>query len=215
MYHRGDRDFNTASIQQQSRMTTQIDVIRHGEPVGGRRYRGHGVDDPLSEKGWQQMWDAVADRSDWQHIASSPLSRCLDFAQQLSKKLKIGYSVDDRFKEIGFGAWEGLSPDDILARDINALEHFYKDPIRNRPEGAEPLEVFSKRVWDAYEDVSRKHAHEKVLIVGHAGVVRAITANILGMDLDHVYSSLKIEYGGIVTSIIEDSSEPKLVIKSR
>ena len=161
------------------------------------------------------MWEAVADSSDWQYIASSPLSRCLDFAQQLSKKLKIGYSVDDRFKEIGFGAWEGLSPDDILARDINALKHFYKDPVRNRPEGAEPLETFSKRVWDAYEDVARKHVNEKVLIVGHAGVVRAISANILGMDLDHVYSSLKVEYGGIVTSIIEDSAEPKLVIKSR
>jgi len=196
-------------------MTTQIDVIRHGEPVGGRRYRGHGVNDPLTEKGWQQMWDAVADCSDWQHIASSPLSRCLDFAQQLSKKLKIGYSVDDRFKEIGFGTWEGLTPDEIIANDIDALKQFYKDPIRNRPEGAEPLESFSSRVWDAYEDISRKHVNEKVLIVGHAGVIRAITANILGMDLNHVYSNLKIEYGGIVTSIIEDAQEPRIVIKAR
>jgi len=196
-------------------MTTQIDVIRHGEPVGGRRYRGHGVDDPLTEKGWQQMWDAVANRSDWQHIASSPLSRCHDFAQQLSKKLKIGYSVDDRFKEIGFGTWEGLTPDEILANDIDALDHFYKDPIRNRPEGAELLETFSRRVWDAYEDISRKHIDENVLIVGHAGVIRAITANILGMDLDHVYSHLKIEYGGIVSSIIEDAQNPRMVIKAR
>ena len=196
-------------------MTTQIDVIRHGEPVGGRRYRGHGVNDPLTEKGWQQMWGAVADCSDWQHIASSPLSRCLDFAQQLSKKLKIGYSVDDRFKEIGFGTWEGLTPDEIIANDIDALKQFYKDPIRNRPEGAEPLESFSSRVWDAYEDISRKHVNEKVLVVGHAGVVRAITANILGMDLNHVYSNLKIEYGGIVTSIIDDAQEPRIVIKAR
>ena len=196
-------------------MTTQIDVIRHGEPVGGRRYRGHGVNDPLTEKGWQQMWGAVADCSDWQHIASSPLSRCLDFAQQLSKKLKIGYSVDDRLKEIGFGTWEGLTPDEIIANDIDALKQFYKDPIRNRPEGAEPLASFSSRVWDAYEDISRKHVNEKVLIVGHAGVIRAITANILGMDLNHVYSNLKIEYGGIVTTIIEDAQEPTIVIKAR
>lgn len=196
-------------------MTTQIDVIRHGEPVGGRRYRGHGVNDPLTEKGWQQMWGAVADCSDWQHIASSPLSRCLDFAQQLSKKLKIGYSVDDRLKEVGFGTWEGLTPDEIIANDIDALKQFYKDPIRNRPEGAEPLASFSSRVWDAYEDISRKHVNEKVLIVGHAGVIRAITANILGMDLNHVYSNLKIEYGGIVTSIIEDAQEPMIVIKAR
>ena len=196
-------------------MTTQIDIIRHGEPVGGRRYRGHGVNDPLTEKGWQQMWGAVADCSDWQHIASSPLSRCLDFAQQLSKKLRIGYSVDDRLKEIGFGTWEGLTPDEIIANDIDALKQFYKDPIRNRPEGAEPLETFSSRVGDAYEDISRKHVNEKVLIVGHAGVIRAITANILGMDLNHVYSNLKIEYGGIVTSIIGDAQEPMIVIKAR
>jgi len=196
-------------------MTTQIDVIRHGEPVGGRRYRGHGVDDPLTEKGWQQMWDAVADRSDWQHIVSSPLSRCLDFAQQLSKKLKIDYSVDDRFKEIGFGTWEGLTADEILANDINALINFYKDPISNRPEGAEPLETFSSRVWEAYNEISRNHDTENVLIVGHAGVIRAITANILGMDLDNIYRSLKIEYGGIVTSIIEDAKNPKMVIKAR
>ena len=38
---------------------TLIDMIRHGEPVGGRRYRGQ-IDDPLSEKGWRQMWAAVA-----------------------------------------------------------------------------------------------------------------------------------------------------------
>ena len=196
-------------------MTTQIDVIRHGEPVGGRRYRGHGVDDPLTEAGWQQMWTAVAGRADWHHISTSPLTRCLDFAQQLSKKHKIGYSIDDRFKEIGFGTWEGLTPDEILAMDANALDHFYKDPLRNRPEGAEPLETFSKRVWDAYQDISRKHTNENVLVVGHAGVIRAITANILGMELDHVYSNLKIEYGGIVTSIIEDGKTPKMVVKAR
>lgn len=196
-------------------MTTQIDVIRHGEPVGGRRYRGHGVDDPLTDAGWQQMWAAVDDRADWHHIATSPLSRCLEFAEQLSRKLKIGYSIDERFREIGFGVWEGLTPDEILAMDADALNHFYRDPVRNRPEGAEPLESFSKRVWDAYLDTSRKHASKKVLIVSHAGVIRAITANILHMDLDHVYSNLKIEYGGIINSIIEDRAAPKLVIKAR
>lgn len=195
-------------------MTTYIDVIRHGEPVGGRRYRGHGVDDPLTETGWQQMWDAVAGRTDWQHIATSPLSRCSEFAQQLSKKLRIGYSVDDRLKEIGFGDWEGLSPDEILSKDSNALNHFYQDPVRNRPAGAEPLDSFSLRVWDAYNDIARKHEGEKILVVGHAGVIRAITANVLGMQLDNVYSNLKIEYGGIVSSMIEHGKNPKLMIKN-
>ena len=33
---------------------TTIDLIRHGEPVGGSKYRGQ-TDDPLSEKGWAQI----------------------------------------------------------------------------------------------------------------------------------------------------------------
>lgn len=195
-------------------MSTRIDVIRHGEPVGGRRYRGHGVDDPLTDAGWQQMWDAVGNRTGWQYIATSPLSRCLDFTQALSKRLKIGYSIDDRFKEIGFGIWEGLSPDEILSMHPDALKRFYKDPISNRPDGAEPLESFSRRVWQAYQEIVQKHTNQNVLIVAHAGVIRAITANLLGMKLNRVYSSLKIEYGGILTSIIEEGAAPKLMIKS-
>jgi len=62
-------------------LTTYIDVIRHGEPVGGRRYRGYSVDDPLTKKGWAQMRAAVPETPPWQHIVSSPLKRCLEFSQ--------------------------------------------------------------------------------------------------------------------------------------
>ena len=41
------------------KIVTRIDLIRHGEPVGGRRYRGQ-IDDPLSEKGWKQMREECA-----------------------------------------------------------------------------------------------------------------------------------------------------------
>lgn len=87
-------------------MTTIIDLIRHGEPVGGRRYRG-GTDDPLSEKGWNQMWTAVENYHGWQQIISSPLSRCAAFANALSAKLVIPVSIDDRLAELGYGEWEG------------------------------------------------------------------------------------------------------------
>ena len=58
-----------------------IDLIRHGEPEGGRRYRG-ATDDPLTAAGWRQMEAAVAGLS-WQRIYSSPLVRCADFARHL------------------------------------------------------------------------------------------------------------------------------------
>jgi len=194
-------------------MTTYIDVIRHGEPEGGRRYRGYSVDDPLTEKGWTQMRAAVTKNSPWQHIVSSPLKRCLEFAQELADDLQINVSVDDRIKEIGFGVWEGKTPEEILAEDADALNHFYRDPVNNRPQGAEPLDTFSDRVWQAYQAIAEEHKGKHVLIVAHAGVARAITANILRMSLDDVYSRLGIEYGGVITSSIEKDAPPKLRIQ--
>lgn len=193
-------------------MTTYIDIIRHGEPVGGRRYRGHGVDDPLTEKGWQQMRAAVTNQTAWQHIISSPLIRCREFSEELANDLRIQFEVEDNIKEIGFGEWEGKTPDEIIAEDNDALKHFYEDPVNNRPEGAEPLDTFSDRVWKAYLDIADRYAGQHVLIVAHAGVARAITANILKMSLEDVYSRLKIEYGGIIHSIIEEGQAPKLSI---
>jgi alpha-ribazole phosphatase len=68
---------------------TLIDLIRHGEPAGGRRYRGHGLDDPLTEKGWSQMWDAVGEFSAWQQIITSPMQRCQAFAHALGERHAI------------------------------------------------------------------------------------------------------------------------------
>ncbi len=194
-------------------MTTYIDVIRHGEPVGGRRYRGFGVDDPLTEKGWAQMRVAVPETPPWQHIVSSPLKRCLEFSQELANDLQISCSIDDNMKEIGFGVWEGKTPGDILAQDSEALKHFYKDPVHHRPEGAEPLNSFSQRVWNAYQSILQQHQGKHVLVVAHAGVARAITANILNMSLGDVYSRLKIEYGAIIHSVVDEGMPPRLLIQ--
>jgi len=161
---------------------TLIDFIRHGEPVGGRRYRGDGVDDPLSEKGWQQMWTAVGEPVPWQRVVSSPLQRCRAFALALAEKHRLPFSVEQRFREVGQGAWEGLSPDQILRRDPDAYAAFHHDPSRNRPPGAEPLDAFGQRVAEALEEVFSACPGEHVLVVAHAGVIRAALGYVLQSD---------------------------------
>ena len=85
---------------------TTVDLIRHGEPVGGHKYRGQS-DDPLSEKGWTQMRSAVGEHRPWDVIASSTLSRCAAFASELAQRHAIPLEFDARLMEIGFGEWEG------------------------------------------------------------------------------------------------------------
>ena len=94
--------------------STIIDIIRHGEPEGGRMYRGGGTDHPLSETGWQQMQASVdKNRADWSAIVSSPMLRCRDFANELAEKNNIPVEIIEDFREAGYGNWEGLTPAQI------------------------------------------------------------------------------------------------------
>lgn len=165
---------------------TTIDLLRHGEPVGGRKYRGQ-TDDPLSEKGWAQMRAAIGDQRPWQHILSSPLSRCRAFAEELAHRHGLPLTVDARLMEVGFGEWEGQTPDALRERDPGILARFRRDPVRERPAGAEPLEAFLARVTAAWEDMLANHAGRHLLVVCHAGVIRMALVHALGIPLERAY----------------------------
>ena len=175
---------------------TVIDLIRHGEPAGGRRYRGHGVDDPLSEKGWSQMWNAVGEYDQWRQIITSPLQRCQAFAQALGERHGIPVAVEPRFKEVGFGAWEGLSHDEVKIGRAAEYQAFLKDPANHRPQGAEPLDDFIRRVSLAYQEAIERHQSGHLLIVAHAGVMRALIAETIRAPAIGLYR-IKVSNGGI------------------
>ena len=166
--------------------TTTIDLLRHGEPIGGRKYRGQ-IDDPLSDKGWQQMRAAVGEHNPWQHIVSSPLLRCLAFATELSQRHGLPLSTEARFKEVRFGEWEGKTTEQLRAVDPEVIERFKRDPVNQRPAGAEPLVDFSARVRAGWDTLLAEQSGKRVLIVCHAGVIRMVLAHALNLPLASSY----------------------------
>lgn len=166
--------------------TTTLDFLRHGEPVGGKKYRGQ-TDDPLSEKGWAQMRAATADAQPWTALVSSPLSRCKAFAESLSERLALPVQVEPRLAEVGFGVWEGRTAEQLKQQDPDCIFKFKLDPVANRPQGAEPLADFYRRVAAAYEDVQARHAGQHVLVVAHAGVIRMAICHALGLPVEQAY----------------------------
>lgn len=166
--------------------TTTLDLIRHGEPVGGRMYRG-GLDHPLSERGWAQMRAATADPEPWEYIVSSPLARCRVFAEELAGRLGLAWEIDERLQEVGFGRWEGRTGAELRAEDPRQLSRFYHDPVGNRPEGAETLDAFLARVSGCIDDLLQRHPGRHGLLVCHAGVMRAAVAHTLGAPLPALY----------------------------
>jgi alpha-ribazole phosphatase len=191
---------------------TIIDLLRHGEPVGGRKYRGQ-LDDPLSDKGWRQMRDAVGDHCPWDRIITSPLSRCAEFARELADRHRLPLEADPRFMEIGFGDWEGRSRAELAAEQPDAVARFYADPVANRPAGAESLQAFRDRVAAAFEDTVARHAGDHLLIVGHAGVIRMVIREALDIPLAHVYR-LQVPNAGLTRITVAtrgDELQPQLV----
>ncbi len=166
--------------------SVSIDLLRHGEPVGGRRYRG-GQDDPLSEAGWRQMEAAVADEAPWDHVVTSPLARCREFARVLAARQGASLQEEPRFREIGFGAWEGRSAAELRREDPHCLRRFYHDPLGGRPAGAEPVTDFLERVRVAWEALLRERCGERVLVVAHAGVMRAVIAILMHAPAERLF----------------------------
>ncbi len=167
---------------------TVVEFIRHGEPVGGSRYRGQSIDDPLTERGWNQMWAGVGKANYWDIILTSPLTRCADFAHKLGEERKIPVRVLDDLREIGFGAWEGLSKEEVLERRPEEFRKFYEDPIAYPPENAEKVEDFFTRVSLSYDSFLNEFIEKKILVVAHAGVIRAALMHAIGAGPGQMYN---------------------------
>ncbi len=187
---------------------TQLDFLRHGEPVGGRRYRGQ-TDDPLSERGWAQMRAATAETRPWSAIVSSPLTRCAAFARWLADESGLPLDFDDRLKEVGFGVWEGRTADEIKRDDPDRVFEFKRDPVANRPSGAEPLVDFHARVVAAYEDLLVRHAGGHVLVVAHAGVMRMVICHVLGLPAAQAYR-INVASAGLARVKVEQKDARRL-----
>jgi alpha-ribazole phosphatase/probable phosphoglycerate mutase len=194
-------------------MVTLIDLMRHGTPVGGRRYRGQ-IDDPLSEVGWRQMWSAVGDAAPWCHIVSSPLSRCRDFAEAMAERHGLPVTIDARLMEVAFGVWEGRTATELEQAEPGIMHRFYHDPEGHRPAGAEPLDQFSARVVAAWTDMLATHAGRHVLVVTHAGVIRAAMAHLLAAPLATMYR-IHVENAGITRFRMDGQRPPTLQFHGR
>ena len=85
----------------------------------------------------------------------------------------LGYRTDDRLAEVGFGAWEGLSLDEIRRSDPDSIAARERDKWRfTPPDGAskgESYETMSLRVGGWYRELTRD-----TVAVAHGGTLRGL-----------------------------------------
>jgi|TARA_B100001105_G_scaffold249172_1_gene235775 alpha-ribazole phosphatase/probable phosphoglycerate mutase len=161
-----------------------VDLLRHGEPIGGRLFRGL-QDDHLTDNGWSQMESSTTGKS-WNFIASSPLMRCSAFAKHVATKNKTPYRIYDGLVEFDWGDWQGKSADNIGIDNVN---EFKRDPISNGPRNSENLYKFNNRVLSTFSQIIEQCSqHHSILIVSHAGVIRSIKSHILNLPAEKMFN---------------------------
>jgi len=132
----------------------------------------------------------------YQRIISSPLKRCAEFSQQLSKSLNIPLQIENNFREIHFGDWEAKSVEAIWEEQQNLLSAFWDDPLNNTPPNAEKLIDFQSRVNTAFNKIRNEYDEERILVVTHGGVIRQIIATILSVPFESI-QQINIDYAGL------------------
>lgn len=163
-----------------------IDLLRHGQPEGGSRFRGT-RNDPLSELGWRQMRASVAGDAPWEVVVTSPLLRCAEFAAEVTERHTLPLETDPGFSELAFGEWEGRRYDEMMKTNPEGFRAFFTDPLNNTPPGGEPLLDFSERIHTAWDALLERHAGRHVLLISHGAVMRVIYRRILGAPLENLF----------------------------
>lgn len=178
-------------------MERKIILMRHAKPdvAGAKRCIGM-TDLPLGEEGRQQAVEA----GKWlrcQNIAevySSPLMRCLQTAG-FAKVCTSPIRVVDELHEMETGAWENLSFAEIRTRYPKEYEARGKDIGYYAPPGGESFYQAGRRFCRGMNGILA-NTKENILIVAHAGVIRAYLCMLQNRSLDQVFT-LPQPYTGI------------------
>jgi len=164
-------------------MTTTIDLLRHGALEGGIRYRGS-TEAALTRAGRETM-DAVWRKLDGSidMIVTSPMSRCKQPAEAWAKEAGISCRVEPNIREMDYGAWEGLSKEEIEIQFPGMLSRWRENPVGMRIPEAERLEDFARRVTKGWKVIVDESSRRHVLVVAHSGSLRVILAHVLRAPL--------------------------------
>lgn len=152
---------------------TELYLVRHGETDWNlaRRIQGS-TDIPLNDTGRGQA--AATGRllagRDWDAVVASPLSRAVETASIIAVATGLPMpTTDAALVERNYGAAEGLSDEEIDAR-FGADFRTHRDTIP----GQETREAVTARVVPALIAIADAHPGERVLVVSHGGVIRAV-----------------------------------------
>ena len=178
---------------------TLIYLFRHGAVVGAetRRFIGH-LDVPLSARGERQS-AAQAERlrgTALSAVFTSDLARARRTGEILAAPHGLTPVVVPALREMAMGRWDGLTAEEIRAREPGAFADWMSRVGEFPFPGGESVPDLAARAWPAFEAIVAAHAGRALAIVAHGGTNRALLCLALGLGLGRLLA-LGQDYGAL------------------
>ncbi len=157
-------------------------LVRHGETVGESSIRYFGVTDvPLSDTGCRQMEEVreTLQGECFEAVYTSRLQRTIAAARIIAPQLHAQPLAG--FDEVNFGDWEGLTREEIAARDPARYRQWRVAPHDFTYPGGDAVWVFRARVVETLR-VLLPILPACALVVAHKGVIASVLAELLRLS---------------------------------
>ena len=167
------------------RTVTRWWLVRHAPVVGqsGRIYGSNDVEADVSDEAlFRKLANNLPNDS---VMVTSRLTRAIHTANALIKSgLRIeARVVEEDLGEQDFGAWQGLTWEDISASDEAAGSHkFWTAPASHTPPDGESFHDVVERVGRVVQRLTDHHSGRDIVAVIHGGSIRAALAHALALD---------------------------------
>ena len=160
----------------------KIVLLRHGETDWNKQeiFRGR-ADVDLNERGREQARAVATALRNVRinAIYSSPLRRAVETAETIAAPHRLEVRIDDGFIDFDYGAWQGLSHNEVQRRYSKLYKAWLEKPHTVRLEGGESLRSVRRRAMRSLQSIVERDDGDTVVIVSHRVVNKVILCSVL------------------------------------
>lgn len=182
-------------------------LIRHGEiPSNVNKVYAGKSPERLTKKGVCQAREVSEKLKEYEVDAlySSPIKRALQTAQIISERIGMDLVVENAFREIKMGPWEGMSENDVAKEYPGEWDIWSNRPAELRLPGRETLDDLQQRVLTGISGIKAEH-NGNIVIVTHVAIIRVLLLWHANKSLN-LYKTIHVPNGEIFEVRIDNSA---------
>jgi alpha-ribazole phosphatase len=117
-------------------------------------------------------------------VFASDLSRCRVLGARVAELHGLTLELAPELREQHLGDWQGRTWEAITAQDPELVREYWRDYVGARPPNGESFRDVAERVRRWWSDRAAADQGQRLVVVTHVGVLRALLVTWLGIPLD-------------------------------